>query len=70
MILRQPSLVCFDEVVAECNDIVDRKLGGGVRLEHCGVVNMFLLLGNSCLDGEKLNVDVGHIHCGALNGEV
>ena len=59
----------FDEVVAEGNDIVDRKLGGGVRLEHCGVVDMLTLLGYSRLDGEELNVDVGHIHCRALNGE-
>ena len=41
----------------------------GVRLEHCGVVDMFLLLSNSRLDGEELNVDVGHIHCRALNGQ-
>ena len=59
----------FDEVVAEGNDIVDRKLGGGVRLEHCCVVDMLTLLGYSRLDGEELNVDVGHIHSRALNGK-
>ena len=69
MILRQPALVCFDEVVAEGDDIVDRKLGGGVRLEHCCVVNMLLLLCNSRFDGEKLNVDISHIHSRALNGQ-
>ena len=69
MVFRQPSLVCFDEVVAEGDDIVDRKLGGGVRLEHCGVVDMLLFLGNSRLNGEELYVDVGHVHCRELNGQ-
>ena len=61
--------MCLDKVVTEGNDIVDRELGGGVRLKHCGVVDMFTLLRYGCLDGEELNVDVGHIHSRELNGK-
>ena len=56
----------FDEVVAEGNDIVDGKLSGGVGIHHGSLINRIFLLGNSCFDGEKLYIDVGHVHCSTL----
>jgi len=59
--------VSFDEVVTEGNDIVDGELRCGMGIHHCSLINRIFLLGNSCFDGEKLYIDIGHVHCGTLN---
>ena len=43
--LRQPRPVFLDQIVAEFADIVDREFGGGVRVEHSGVVDMLFFTG-------------------------
>ena len=68
-IFGKPCLLGFDEVVAHGNDIVDGQLGGGVRIEHCRVVDVLSLFGCRSLDGEKLDVDVGHVHRSKLGRE-
>ena len=37
-------LVSLDKVVAKSNDIVDRKLGGSVRIKHCRLIDSVLFL--------------------------
>ena len=59
----------FIELVAHCDDIVDGELCCGMRLKHCGVVDVLTLAGNCRLDGEELRIDVGHIHSRELYGE-
>ena len=59
----------LDEVVYHLLDSVDVKLASGVRIEHCRLIDMLLLEGTSCFNCEKLNVDIGHVHSRALNGE-
>ena len=60
----------LDKVIAKGNDLVDRKLGGGVRIHHCGLIDGILFLCYGGLDGHKLNVDVGAFHLGADLGEI
>ena len=61
--------MCLVELVTHRNNIVDRKLGGGVGLEHCRVVDVLALAGDCRLYGEELRIDVGHIHSRELYGE-
>ena len=66
MILRQPVAVRFDQIVAHMYDVVDRKLGRAVRVEHGRLIDMFLLLGDGGFDGQQLHVDLRHVHRGKL----
>jgi hypothetical protein len=47
------------EVVHEPPDLVERELGGRVRVEHRGVVGRIPAATERCLDGQALDVDVG-----------
>ena len=69
MILRHPISVDLDKLVDHLLDGVDVELAARVGVEHCRLVDVLLLSRASRLDGEELNVDVGHIHCRTLYGE-
>ena len=60
----------FDKVVAHCDDLVDGKLGGGVGIQHCSLIDGVLLASNGSLDGQQLNVDVGAVHSGTDLGQI
>ena len=68
MILGQIIAVSLDEFVAHLDDIVDGEGRGCEGIEHCRLIDGVSLEGNSRLDGEKLNVYIGHIHYRALCG--
>ena len=69
MIFRKPIAVCRDKVIAKRDDVIDRKLGRRVGVEHSGVIDMLALEGSCRFYCEELGVDIGHIHCGELYGE-
>src|SRR5262245_13047510 len=58
LIGRQPIAVGRDQVVDQRPDLIEAQLGGGVRVEHRGVVDMLTLAGQRGLDGQRLYVDV------------
>ena len=59
----------FDEIVDHVLDRVDVELASRVRVEHCRLVDVIFLLCDSRFDREKLNIDVRHVHSGALDGD-
>ena len=61
--------MCLEELVAHLDDVVDGKLCRGVGIEHCRLIDMLLFLRYRRLYGEKLGVDVSHIHRRALHGK-
>ena len=60
----------FKQVIAKGDDIIDRELGGGVRVKHGGLIDNFLFAGDGGLDGEELRVDVGTVHGGTDFGQI
>ena len=69
MILGKIIAVSLDKVINHLLDGVDIKLTACVRVKHCRLIDMFFFEGCGSLDCQKLNIDVGHVHCGALNGQ-
>ena len=47
-----------DEIVDEGPDLIEVKLGGGVRIHHGGVVDMLALADERRFNRETLNIDV------------
>src|SRR5262245_29619939 len=52
LIGRQPIAVGRDQVVDQRPDLIEAQLGGGVRVEHRGVIDMLALAGQRGLDGQ------------------
>ena len=48
---------------------INIEFGGGMGVKHCCLIDMLFFACYSCLDGLKLNINNGHVHCGALNGQ-
>ena len=61
--------VGFDQLQGHFFDIVQAQLRGGVGIEHGGPDHIGALSGPGGLDGQQLDVDVGHIHGGADGGQ-
>ena len=59
--------VCLDQIVHHSDNVVNRKLGSSVRLQHCRVIYKVALAGDGSLNGDQLRVDIGHVHCRQLN---
>ena len=58
-----------DQIVYHLLDGVDIQFAAGMRIQHGSLVDMLLLQSTSSLDGQQLNVDVGHVHSCALYGQ-
>ena len=59
----------FNQVVYECPNLVKAEFGGGVGVEHGGVVDVFTLATEGGFYGEGLDIDVGLHHCGKVGGQ-
>lgn len=58
----QPVAVGGDQFVHHFHNVVDGKFGAGVGVQHGRLVDVLLFPGVSGLDGQKLCVDIGHVH--------
>ena len=67
--LRQVIAMGGDKLVDHAFNGINVKLGGGVRIHHRGLIDMFLFAGYCRLDGQKMHVDIAHIHRRALYGQ-
>ena len=52
----------FDEFIYEGPDLIETEFGGGMRIKHGGVIDVFTLAGEGSFDNERLDVDVGLLH--------
>ena len=66
VVLRQHVAMRGDEFVAHLDDVVDGKFGTRVRIEHGGLIDPVALLRERGFDCQELDVDIGHVECGAL----
>ena len=66
---RQPAAVGLDQRIDHLDDRIDVQLASGVRVEHGGLIDVLLFVRDSGLDGQKMDVDVRHVHGGALHRE-
>ena len=62
VIRRQQVTMRLDQVVHKRPDLVQAQFGGGVRVEHGGMVDVLALARKRCLHGQLLHVDVGAHH--------
>ena len=62
--------MCFEQLIAHRDDVVDGKLRCRMRVQHCRVVNKLFSAGHGRFNGEELDIDVRHIHRGALHRQI
>ncbi len=60
----------FEEVIHQRPDLLQAQLGGGVRVEHGGVVDVRFGVGERGGNDEFLHVDVGAVERGEVGGQV
>ena len=61
--------VSIAKLVAHGHDVVGAKLTTRMGIKHCRLIDVLHLACCRRFNGEKLAVDIGHIHCRKLYGE-
>src|ERR1700712_85224 len=57
--VRHPVGMLGEQRLDEIVDLVEIEFGGGVRIEHGGVMDMFALAGDKGFHRQRLDIDVG-----------
>ena len=55
-----------DEFIDERPDLIEAEFGGGVRVEHGGMIDVLAFAGERGFDDQRLHVDVGLLHGGEM----
>ena len=58
--------MCLQKLINHLFNSVDVELTACMRIEHSSLINMLFFTCYGCFDGKKLNIDISHIHSGAL----
>ena len=59
LIRRQHVPMGYDQVIDQMPNLIETQFGGGVRIEHSGVIDMFTLAGEGRFHRQALNVEIG-----------
>ncbi len=62
-------VVRFEKVVHQRPDLLQAKFGGGVRVEHGGVIDVGFGIGERGGDHQFLHVDIGAVERGQVEGQ-
>ena len=59
----------LDQVIDQADDVVQGELGGGVRLQHGGMIDVLALFRRGGLNGEQMYIDMRLVHGRELYGQ-
>ena len=61
MVFGKPITMRFDQIVYHCTDLINTQFGTGVRIKHCGLINIILFTSKRCIDSYLMHSDLTQV---------
>ncbi len=70
MVGGKPAAVCFNKIVAQIADVIDRQLCGSMRVEQGGMVDGFAFARHRRFDGQQLSIVLVRFSAASCSGKL